>query len=159
MEAEGRGHYVGVFHSLLQNQDDWWGEGDDMIFVDGSTSPVLNGTGSEDYYCGAWGFGKPYFYRYAGCNSPAENGYARGAEWSVYRLHLESPVTFTNKIKVTMEHGHANHRSDNWYTCAFWYQTEPHKAFPKLPPANTRIPRKINLGGKGFNYHEEDVIR
>lgn len=151
LEAEGRGHYVGVVRSLLQNQDDWWGEGDEMIFVDGSKIPDITGTGSEDYFCGAWGFGDKFFYRNIGCNSPEKEGYKRGAEWSVYRFHLESPINFYKSIKVTIEHGHGNHRSDNYYTAAFWYQTEPHKKFPPFPDVKSRIPRMINLGGKGFN--------
>ena len=47
------GHFVGVTHRILQNQGDWWGEGDDMFFIDGATVPQINGTGSEDYYLGA----------------------------------------------------------------------------------------------------------
>lgn len=149
LEAEGRGHYVGVAHSLYQNQDDWWGEGDDMIFIDGSELPVLYGTGSEDYYGGAWGFGTSFFYPYIGCHSPEKEGYKREAKWSVYRFHLESPIAFQRSIKVTIEHGHANHRSDNYYTVAYWYQTELHHSFPPLPEAKERIPRLINLAGKG----------
>ena len=49
LEASGRGHFVGVTMSVLQNQDNWWGEGDDMFFVDGEKFPSINGTGSEDY--------------------------------------------------------------------------------------------------------------
>src|SRR4029077_15961434 len=57
LEASGRGHFVGVTMSVLQNQDGWWGEGDDMFFVDGESTPSINGTGSEDYFLGAWDFG------------------------------------------------------------------------------------------------------
>jgi D-arabinan exo alpha-(1,3)/(1,5)-arabinofuranosidase (non-reducing end) len=57
LEATGRGHFVGVTMSVLQNQDGWWGEGDDMFFVDGESTPSINGTGSEDYFLGAWDFG------------------------------------------------------------------------------------------------------
>ena len=56
MEAAGRGHFVGVTMSVLQNQDKWWGEGDDMFFVDGEKLPSINGTGSEDYFSGSMGF-------------------------------------------------------------------------------------------------------
>ena len=63
MEATGRGHFVGVTMSVLQNQDGWWGEGDDMFFVDGEKLPSINGTGSEDYFLGAWDFGgQPFSY-------------------------------------------------------------------------------------------------
>jgi len=49
MEATGRGHFVGVTMSVQQNQDGWWGEGDDMFFIDGAITPSIAGTGSEDY--------------------------------------------------------------------------------------------------------------
>ena len=58
MEATGRGHYLGVTMSVLQNQDKWWGEGDDMFFIDGEKSPSIKGTGSEDYFSGGWDFGR-----------------------------------------------------------------------------------------------------
>ena len=56
MEATGQGHFVGVTMSVLQNQDGWWGEGDDMFFIDGEKRPSINGTGSEDYFPRSLGF-------------------------------------------------------------------------------------------------------
>jgi len=156
LDAEGRGHFVGVTHSILQNQSGWWGEGDDMMFIDGARTPQVNGTGSEDYYLGAWCYGgcglntfgnaRPTFafQRYG---NPVNGGDSVGAEWSVYRFHTDNPVTFEKSIKVSIESGHANARSDNFYTVAYWYQSEPHKAFPALPDVNARIPRQIPSGG------------
>jgi hypothetical protein len=148
LEATGRGHYVGVTQSIFQNQDDWWGEGDDMIFVDGEKLPSINGTGSEDYYLGAWGFdGGASHYLLFGV--PVMGGYSAGARWSVYRFHLDSPIPFTKSLRVTIEHGHANHRSDNYFGVAYWYQAEPHAKFPPLPPVDARIPRLYPVGGPG----------
>ncbi len=156
LDAEGRGHYVGITHSILQNQGDWWGEGDEMIFVDGASTPQIIGTGSEDYYLGAWCYGgcginpfgnsKPTFafQRYG---NPMNGGDDRGSKWMVYRFHTESPIVFNDSIKVAMEHGTANHRSDNWYTVAYWYQIEPHKPFPAFPPVEERIPQQFDTGG------------
>lgn len=156
LEAEGRGHYVGVTHSILQNQGDWWGEGDEMIFIDGATEPDIIGTGSEDYYLGAWCYGgcgiNPFggnepTFAYDRYGNPMNGGDDRGAEWMVYRFHTESPIVFQEDIRVTIEHGHANHRSDNFYTVAYWYQSEPHGEFPALPPVNERIPSQHDTGG------------
>ena len=144
MEARGHGHYVGVTLSVRLNEDGWWGEGDEMIFIDGDSLPRINGTGSEDYFCGAWGFGKPFWYPYFGCPvNQAEQGtqHKKGATWSVYRFHIPDPIPFTKSIRVTMEHGHANDRADDWSSVAYWYQTEPHQPFPPLPPVEKRIPR------------------
>jgi hypothetical protein len=148
LEATGRGHYVGVNMSVLQNQDGWWGEGDDMFFIDGEGRPSINGTGSEDYFLGAWDFGdRPFSYDLYG--APVKGAELAGSRSSVYRFHLDSPITFTRSLRATIEHGHANHRSDNYFSVAYWYQTEPHAAFPPLPPLAERIPRIYPVGGPG----------
>lgn len=156
METEGEGHFVGVTHSIIQNQGDWWGEGDEMIFIDGEKNARIKGTGAEDYYLGAWcyggcginpfGFQKPEF-SYKGYGNPLNGGDNRGAEWMVYRFHTESPITFKKSIRVTIEHGHANHRSDNYYTVGYWYQTGAHKEYPALPAVLDRIPKMENTDG------------
>jgi hypothetical protein len=148
MEATGRGHFAGVTMSVLQNQDGWWGEGDDMFFVDGEKLPSINGTGSEDYFLGAWDFGDHPF-SYALFGAPVKGAEVAGARSSVYRFHLDSPIPFTKSLRATIEHGHANHRSDNFFSVAYWYQNEPHAAFPPLPPVEQRIPRIYPVGGPG----------
>ena len=147
MEATGRGHFVGVTMSILQNQDFWWGEGDDMFFVDGESTPSINGTGSEDYFLGAWGFDRPFSYAQSG--APVKGAEVAGSRTSVYRFHLDSPITFKKSLRATIEHGHANHRSDNFFSVAYWYQTEPHAAFPTLPTLEQRLPRIYPVGGPG----------
>lgn len=152
-EAQGRGHFVGVTHGVIQNHDGWWGEGDEMIFVDGLDRPVINGTGTEDYYNGAWNFGgingaTPFSYPHNGAPYIVDAERV-GGRYALYRWHLEDPVTFEKSIKVTIEHGHANDRSDNFFSAAFWYQTEPHAKFPALPAVSDRIPGVIDVGGQG----------
>jgi hypothetical protein len=148
MEAVGRGHYVGVTMSVLQNQDEWWGEGDDMFFIDGEKLPSINGTGSEDYFEGAWDFGnQPFSYLMFG--APVKGEERAGGRSSVYRFHLDSPITFTKSFRATIEHGNANHRSDNYFSVAYWYQTEPHAPFPPLPPVEQRLPKLYPVGGPG----------
>ena len=147
LEAKGKGHFVGVTMSILQNQDNWWGEGDDMFFIDGEEKPSINGTGSEDYFLGAWGFGRSFSYATYG--APVVGSEFAGSRSSVYRFHLDSPIPFTKSLRATIEHGHANHRSDNYSSVAYWYQTEPHAAFPALPSVDQRIPRIHPVGGPG----------
>lgn len=147
-EAKGHGQYVGVTMSILQNQDDWWGEGDDMFFVDGMEKPAITGTGGEDYFLGAWGFptGAENFLLHG---APIVGRQVAGSSSSVYRFHLDSPIPFTRAMKATMEHGHANVRSDDFSSVAYWYQAEPHMSFPELPPAEKRVPRLHAVGGPG----------
>jgi Protein of unknown function (DUF2961) len=144
MEATGRGHFAGVTMSVLENADGWWGEGDDMFFVDGEKLPSINGTGSEDYFLGAWDFGGKEF-SYGLFGAPVVGAERQGARWSVYRFHLDSPIPFTKSLRATIEHGTANDRGDNFYSVAYWYQTEPHAVFPALPSVEERLPRVIPL--------------
>jgi hypothetical protein len=149
LEAAGRGHFVGVTHAVVQNQEGWFGEGDDMIFIDGDALPTINGTGTEDYYNGAWDFGGQSFsYPHNGAPYMLDPEHING-RYCLYRWHIESPITFEKGIRVTMEHGHANHRSDNFYSVAYWYQTEPHAPFPALPKPADRVPRLFAVGGPG----------
>jgi hypothetical protein len=148
MEAKGHGQLVGVTLSVLQNQDGWWGEGDDMVFIDGEKIPSIAGTGSEDYFLGAWDFGGvPFSYPLYG--APVVGPELSGSRSSVYRFHLEQPIVFTRSIRATIEHGSANHRSDNFYSVAYWYQAEPHAPFPALPPVRERLPALQPTGGPG----------
>ncbi len=149
LEATGKGHFVGVAHAVLQNQDQWFGEGDDMIFIDGDTQPTINGTGTEDYYNGAWDFGMQSFgYLHNGAPYMVDPERI-GGRYCLYRWHIESPITFEKSIRVTIESGHANCRADDFYSTAYWYQTEPHAAFPALPSPDARIPRILRVGGAG----------
>jgi hypothetical protein len=148
LDAKGHGQFVGVTMSVLQNQDGWWGEGDDMFLIDGETRPSIAGTGAEDYFLGAWGFGDtPFGYLLYG--APVNGGSYAGSRNSLYRFHLDSPIPFTKSIEATIEHGSANHRSDNYYSVAYWYQAEPHAAFPPLPPMEERLPAIQPVGGPG----------
>ncbi len=147
LEATGKGHFVGVTQAVLQNQNGWFGEGDDMVFIDGDAAPTINGTGTEDYYNGAWDFGgQPFAYPHNGAPYIIDPERI-GGRYCLYRWHTEGPIAFEKSIRVTIEHGHANHRSDNFYTTAYWYQTEPHSAFPALPKPEERVPRVFSIGG------------
>ncbi len=143
-ETRGAGHLMGVTMGVLQNNENWFGEGDEMIFIDDETKPAITGTGTEDYICGAWDFGGrdgaiPFAHLYNGAQfiQTPEHG---GGRYLMYRWHADNPVTFNRYLKHTIEHGHANDRADNFYTVCYWYQTEPFTDFPALPPVEQRVP-------------------
>jgi hypothetical protein len=56
-----------------------------------------------------------------------------------YRFHIADPVYFDNSIKVTIEHGHANHLSDDWSSTAYWYQALPSQPL-SIAPMEQRLP-------------------
>ncbi|MBA2950439.1 DUF2961 domain-containing protein [Streptomyces sp. PSKA28] len=145
LETEGAGNYIGCNHTVTHFTGTWWGEGDDMIWIDddfradGSTSwpPSMHGTGGEDYFSHGWGMQK-INYPFQGTIIHEDD--VPGYQIS-YRWHLADPVRFEERIKVTMEHGHANHLSDDWASTAYWYQTLPGPRFD-VPPADQRLPRR-----------------
>jgi hypothetical protein len=146
LEAEGEGHYVGCnlnvdnLRKTGLNNFNWYGEGDDMIFVDGEPfPPSLHGTGTEDYFNTAWCPTQEYNAPYHGLVLPGEQNW--WGKVSMYRFHIEDPVRFRSSIRVTIEHGHANRRSDDLSSTAYWYQSEPHAPFPRLPAVPERLPR------------------
>lgn len=147
LDAQGDGQFVGVTLSVLQNQWGGWNEGDEMIWIDGESEPRIHGTGGEDYFNGAWGFSRIYTTPLVGLTE--FHGWEPGARFSLYRWHAEAPIRFRKSIKVTIEDGHANLRSDNFYSVAYWYQKEPHTQFPHLPPVEDRIPKIKLTGGPG----------
>lgn len=143
LEAEGRGHFIGMNMSVDHVQKGWWGEGDDMFFVDRDGErkwpPDMHGTGSEDYLCQAWGTQKVY-QNYSGLAWYELEDQMNWGKVCVYRYHIVDPVPFEKNIRISIEHGHANHRTDDYSSVAYWYQDEPHKKFAPILPAISRVP-------------------
>lgn len=143
-DTRGRGHLMGVTLGVVQNAEGWMGEGDDMIYVDDLSKPLIIGTGSEDYFLGSWNFGgriNARAFSHHQYGAPLIQSPERvGGRYCCYRFHGDNPVAFTRALKHTMEHGHANDRGDNFYSCAYWYQERPYTDFPALPPVAQRIP-------------------
>lgn len=166
LETSGRGHYVGatlsIDHLNPVRGGGWFGEGDDMIFIDGRPGlggtpcpesapgandawpPTLHGTGTEDYFGAAWGYpahqhATPYHgVTLAGIRDGEILDYA--GKWSMYRFHLPDPVTFERTIRVSIEHGHANCHADDYSSVAFWYQQPLARVLPPLPSLAERLP-------------------
>ncbi len=144
LETRGRGHLMGVTLGVLLNANGWWGEGDDMIFVDDESKPVIVGTGSEDYFLGSWNFGgrdgaQAFAHHMYGAPLIV-NAERVGGRYCCYRWPGDNPVTYERYLKHTMEHGHANDRGDNFFSVGYWYQATPYTDFPPLPAVEARIP-------------------
>jgi hypothetical protein len=142
LETEGRGHYVGCMLNLDTDEPGWWGEGDDMIFIDDEPwPPRLHGTGTEDYFCGAWNYNRldrtfcaPQFgYHFKG------NADYTGKH-SQYRFHIEDPIYFNESIRVTIEHGHANDKQGYWSNTAYWYQVDRRTPLDSIGTFDERLP-------------------
>jgi hypothetical protein len=141
LDTRGKGSFVGFFLTVDNLTGGWYGEGDDMIFIDGEKwPPTYPGTGHEEVFdagcCPDEEFSGPYtgFYLIENLNGEF------GGKNQMYRFYLDNPVRFQKAIRVTLEHGHANNYENDYTTTAFWYQKEPHAAFPALPAALDRLP-------------------
>jgi hypothetical protein len=146
--VKGKGHYVGTYLAWTQLANGWWGEGEIKFFMDGDTRfPTICGTGTEDYFGGAWGFGDETF-------STAFLGYplCRRAEGEVpkhglYRWHIPDPIRFERDLKVTIQalgwwpNGKFQPLQDDIASVGYWYQREPHARFPDMLPVHLRWPR------------------
>ena len=148
LETMGRGHYIGCNLSVTNFQGTWWGEGDDMIWVDGyKWPPDLHGTGSEDYLNQAWGMQDNAFLRNGSSIFEGNNSIPRStAPWNSgggyqtsYVFHAENPVRFQKEIKVTIEHGHGNHLANEMSSVAYWY-ADKQTRIAEPPPVAKRMP-------------------
>jgi hypothetical protein len=143
---KGRGQYVGAFMAWQQNNAGWWGEGEIKMFIDGDKKfPTICGTGTEDYFGGAWGFGNEDFSApYLGFKQAVGDCGQVGARMTLYRFHVHDPVFFQSDLRVTMQalgwrsEGRFLPLQDDISSFVYWYQTLPHAPFPALPDRNAR---------------------
>ncbi|MBN2023419.1 MAG: DUF2961 domain-containing protein [Pirellulales bacterium] len=133
VEAEGDGHFVGVVLGSRNRVGGWFGEGDDIVTVDGKVAML--GTGTEDYFCNAWGLDQPFSSLYHG--APVMEGYKPGHRLSVYRFHILDPVPFRKSFKLEIEHWPwispiPNSGRDYYSSLGFWYQKTVHRPWLRL---------------------------
>jgi len=137
----------------------WFGEGEVKFYMDGDDQfPTICGTGTEDYFLGSFGFPRAYSTAYAGSVLPSDENAAPPQRWSVYRWHIQDPVSFDRELRVTIQAlgwapKYRKLEKDMISTVAYWYQTEPHAPFPRLPglrdrqgltkPESARVPGAI----------------
>ena len=154
----GRGHYVGTYMAWGVNNSGWWGEGEIKFFMDGDTTyPTICGTGTEDYFCGAYNFDgggdidptlerryREFTTPYSGLPQVLrpDGVYASQQRFGLYRWHLGDPIRFEADLRVTIQAlGWRTEKHDRRYlplqddiaSVAFWYQTLPTAPFPELP--------------------------
>jgi len=140
---QGRGHYVGTHMCWQQNTEGWWGEGEIKAFIDGDGEyPSYCGTGTEDYFGGAWCFGDNYSAPFLGYHDLKATGgrptNTIGNRHNLYRFHLLDPIRFETDLKVTMQaigwrsEGRYLPLQDDISSVAYWYQTHPHAKFAPL---------------------------
>jgi len=149
---EGKGHYVGTYLAWQVNNNGWWGEGEMKFYIDGDKDfPTICGTGLEDYFCGSYNFEnqkekkyQPFTTPYTGLHQVIlpDGLYRSQQRFGMYRWHITDPIRFEKNLRVTVQD--LGWRSGGRYlvqksdisSVVFWYQLEPHAAFPPLPDRN-----------------------
>jgi len=153
---QGRGQYVGTYLAWGVHNNGWWGEGEIKFYMDGDTDyPTICGTGTEDYFCGSYDFDTRKKNasgvdetNYTEFNSPysglaqvirGDGHYSVSQRFGLYRWHITDPIRFEKNLKVTIQAlgwrsgGRYLPLQDDIASTVFWYQTEPHAAFPNFP--------------------------
>lgn len=147
--VKGWGQFVGTYLAWGVHSNGWWGEGEIKFFLDGDEKfPTICGTGTEDYFCGSYDFENQETHRYQEFSTPysglaqvlrPDGLYQSQQRFGLYRWHIMDPIRFEKDLKVTIqalgwrENGRYLPLQDDISSVAFWYQTEPHASFPKLP--------------------------
>lgn len=144
---KGKGQFVGVYLAWGVNNNGWWGEGEIKFFIDGDSKfPTICGTGTEDYFCGSYNFDRDGQYTefctpYSGLHQVIrpDGAYRSQQRFGLYRWHILDPIRFQKDLKITIQDlgwskggRYLKQKSDISSVC-FWYQSDPHSAFPKLP--------------------------
>lgn len=144
---EGNGHYVGTYMYWGVNTNGWWGEGEIKFYMDGDKEfPTICGTGTEDYFCGAYNFDvngrfTEFTTPYSGMPKVIrpDGLYKSNERFALYRFHIVDPIYFKKDLKVTMQalgwrsEGRYQARIDDLSSVAYWYQDSIAKNFPKFP--------------------------
>ena len=149
LHVQGTGHYVGTVLSVIQAGVGWFGEGDDLFYVDGAKHPQIAGTGTEDYFNEAWGLRVSYSPWYG---TPVAEGERVGARLTGYRWHVPDPIPFTKSLWAGIEHAGWTYNADGsnrsgfeerpdfFSSAAFWYQKGVNEDLPEPPYGKARLP-------------------
>ncbi|MFW9941049.1 MAG: glycoside hydrolase family 172 protein [Candidatus Thorarchaeota archaeon] len=140
LDTEGDGKLVGLFLCIDNIAGGWYGEGDDMIFIDDDKwPPSIHGTGTEEIFGGGASPQIEFCRPFSGFHLIENEDYSGNN--AMYRWFIHDSIRFNKNIKWTIEHGHANNFENDYSSVAYWYQKEPHKKFIPLSNVEHRIPR------------------
>ena len=150
----GKGNYVGTYLAWGVNNSGWWGEGEIKFYLDGDKEfPTICGTGTEDYFGGAWCFENREGTNYQEFTTPysglpqilrPDGFYQSQQRFGLYRWHIPDPIHLERDLRVTIQavgwrrDQKTNYRRylplpDDIASVAYWYQTLPTAPFPELP--------------------------
>ncbi len=148
--VQGPGFFLGCVIGVRSLGSHWWGEGEMKFYLDGDKDyPTICGTGTEDYFCAAWGMDL-YQTPWHGCTLNLKNAFFKQPLVSMYRFHDKDPIYFQKDLKATIQQiGYSRglfERSDDWCSLAYWYQARPNTHRQPLPDRAARTADIIEPG-------------
>ena len=123
LHAGGWGKFVGVTHTMVGPPTRSYLEGDERVYVDGSHTPQIHGTGTEDFYQGGWYFNRETFSDPTHgnptheANTPACPSDCTGT----YRQMIADAVPFHSSLTFGIEHGPENDVQATYSSTSYWY--------------------------------------
>lgn len=148
---KGNGHYVGTYMHWGVKSNGWWGEGEIKFYIDGDKEfPSICGTGTEDYFCGAYNFDADGGYKefctpYSGLSKVGRTDQVYNSQryFNLYRWHITDPIYFKEDLKVTIQalgwrsEGRYLPLQDDISSVAYWYSDSLDDEYPELPDNNS----------------------
>ena len=141
-DIKGKGQFVGLNYYVNSPSPMWYGEGDEMVFIDGEKLPSINGTGTEDFFNSSWSPKEIYMHPYFGYARVNEGESGWLGRTHCYSFFIDDPVYFDKSCRFTIEHGHNNCLTLELSTVAYWYQSEAVKV-PEIVGVNDRKPKPV----------------
>lgn len=139
LDANGVGHMAGLHLQVANRAGGWYGEGDDMVFVDGAEwPPAIHGTGTEEIFGGGASPNVEYSSLFTGFHMIESENY--DGLVGMYRWYVNDPIRFQRSLKWTVEHGHANNFANGYASVAYWYQDPVASSRPELPSRDDLLP-------------------
>lgn len=135
----GCGHYIGTSVFWQVNSNQWWGEGEIKFYIDGDEYPTICGTGTEDYFLGAWNFENPETKCYENFSSPyagfhqfkPDGVYQANTRFQMYRWHIQDPVRFDKDLWIELQalgwrNGYKEYLplQDDISSVTYWYHSD-----------------------------------
>jgi hypothetical protein len=140
LDTRATGKYVGTYLAAGLDSPGWWGEGEFKFYMDDDEEfPTICGTGTEDFFGGAWNFDVPgsgyqeFTSEYLGLHQVIrpDGLYNSQTRFGMYRWQDADSVVFQDSLRVTVQdlgwlaEGRFRVRQDDFASTAFWYATQP----------------------------------
>jgi hypothetical protein len=154
IDLKGKGIYAGDQITLFNTSYEWWGEGDEKIFVDGESFPSIFGTGSEDYY--GYGFGRPDPFSHPFISQPVgegNEGNSNGGLTINMRHRSLDAIPFTASISANIELWHWAETCINYALTSYWYVQFPFET--NILPDIQSVQRTVTRSANDFYNQEE----